>query len=187
MKIPIDVEKTASAKRGAKIEKWALSTLILGALLLMFGNDAFASVNPTVRIVVYILLLLIPAIVTRIPLVIFDRSWQGTIIKVHSEMGAYSDERFIARMNDFRTKLKIEADIKLTDGRVVRKTVYLGKPDAKIYEKISVGDTVYHVKGAKYLQHVSSSHRTATCVICGKENSLKNQRCDICDHSLLIK
>ena len=27
MKIPIDVEKTASAKRGAKIEKWALSTL----------------------------------------------------------------------------------------------------------------------------------------------------------------
>ena len=187
MKIPYDVEKTASAKWGAKIEKWALSTLILGALLLMFGNDAFESVDPTVRIVVYILLLHIPAIVTRIPLVIFDRSWQGTIIKVHSEMGTYSDERFLARMNDFRTKLKIEADIKLTNGKIIRKTVYLGRPDATVFEKIKVGDKVYHVKGAKYLQHISSSHRTATCVICGKENSLSNQRCVACDHTLMIK
>ncbi len=187
MKIPYDVEKTASAKRNAKIEAWALSTLVLGALLLMFGDEAFEVVHPTVRIVVYIFLLLIPAFVTRIPFVLFDRSWRGTITKIHSEMGAYSDEGCLSRMHDFRTKLKIEADIKLTSGRVVRKTVYLGKPDAKAFEKIRVGDTVYHVKGAKYLQHVSSSHRTATCVICGKENSLSNQRCDICDHSLLIK
>lgn len=187
MQIPYDVLKTANAKRNAKIEKWAISTLLLFAYILLWGDDTFESVDHTVRIVVYIFILLIPAFVTRIPLVLFDRSWQGTIIKIHSEMGAYSDEGCLTRMNDFRSKLKIEADIKLTSGRVVRKTVYLGKPDAKTFEKIKVGDTVYHVRGVKYLQHVSSTHRTATCVICGKENSMRNQRCDICDHSLLIK
>ncbi len=186
MNIPLDVRITTSNKTNNKIIIWVISTLVVGIIILLFGEEALHEAHKSVRIALYILLLTLPAIVTKIPLVLFDRSWKGTIERVYSETGAEYEDPVAGKMT-IRTAT-IYIVIKLTNGRIVEREVYHGPVKNENYiERYSVGDTVIHVKGAKHLQIVSGSRATATCVICGAENSVRNHECEKCEHTLLIK
>lgn len=164
----------------------------------MWGNKLFPTTldypfgYKGLRVLFYILILIIPFLVTGVPLKFIDSSWSGTIteIKIKENLGTSSHPQYV----HVHKKEDLILVIKRDDGKELEHTVLSlverhrpggdGTPIGKIFyhdTKYAVGDRVHKYYGFKHLYFVSQNHlNTKNCIVCGSQNGITENSCWYC-------
>ena len=102
-----------------KILPCALLLLAFGVVLYFFGERIFALVPPAVSIGAYVLALLLPFVITRVPFCLFDKTFVGTVKRVHvqNEYVAIKGLAGSPRYNSRTLATMVYLTVELPDGR----------------------------------------------------------------------
>ena len=190
--LPEDIRKIVTRSVAKRVIPCIILEFILLWYVIFFGEMSFRMVGIEVRILIYILLILLPFIITGVPLKLIDRSWKGEIIGINVDMGLNRSVNGKGVREVSYLVLKIKRD----DGKIVDHTVSVfslgytmqsSRAKSEFAEDdYAVGDKVYHYYGIKRLLIIHKDN-SRECVICGSNNPEKNDRCFYCGHSIIKK
>ena len=164
--------------------KWLFSTFIIALFIIIF-NGSFKEAEAGVRAVVYAVLLLIPFFVMKIPKLIFDSSYEGTIEKIYTDDGVGNTNKAIPIYSTYIRTIEVSATLRLKGGGTKDIVLYLGKFDssiAKLLDAYRVGVRVVHIRGAKHNQIMTADG--CTCIVCGHFNKASGKTCAECGSTL---
>lgn len=167
---------------------------IWGEKLFHIPNDDYVAIQKSF----YILFLLLPFVITGVPMKLIDTSWSGTIseIKIEESVGTYS--RSLGKPGLY-TKHDLVLTIVKDDGKKIEYTALsLGQKNKPWQnppvvgrieyqaEKYHIGERVHKYYGFKYL-YISPYHNNEgkVCIVCGTPNNDQDTVCGLC-HSELI-
>lgn len=184
MRIPEDIKAYIKKKNRKPVIKCSITMLVLGVFLFLC-DESFHYIPTVAKIISYIVILLIPVFAYKLPKLVFDRSWQGTIVKIFTDDEPYTPYKGRPDTNWASKTLIAFAIVKLENGEL--KTVKLrhGRYNnhfVKMIERYQIGDTIIHIKGTDIDQIIA--HNSINCVVCGHVNALGESACDECGHSL---
>jgi hypothetical protein len=190
--LPEDIRKTVTLSVAKRVIPCAVLEFIMLWYVIFFGEMSFRMVGIEVRILIYIVLILLPFIITGVPLKLIDRSWKGEIIGINVKMGLVRS----VNGKGVRDGSYLSLQIKRDDGKIVDHTVSVfslgytmqsSRAKSEFAEDdYAVGDKVYHYYGIKRLLIIHKDN-SRECVICGSNNPDKNDRCFYCGHSIIKK
>jgi hypothetical protein len=190
--LPEDIRKTVTLSVAKRVIPCAVLEFIMLWYVIFFGEMSFKMVGTEVRMLIYITLILLPFIVTGVPLKLIDRSWKGEIIGINVKMGLVRS----VNGKGVRDGSYLSLQIKRDDGKIVDHTVSVfslgytmqsSRAKSEFAEDdYAVGDKVYHYYGIKRLLIIHKDN-SRECVICGSNNPDKNDRCFYCGHSIIKK
>ena len=206
--LPLSLKKKRTQRIILRSIACALLLTIFIFVIVMWGNRIFPATQKHhlgytgLKIMFYIIFLLIPFIITGIPLKLIDKSWSGTVtdIKIVEKLATTSNPRYIITF----PKQDLILSIKTDAGREITQTIlslasndrisgYEGYNISKkgnIYyheHEISVGDRVHKYYGYKHLfVSYKKPHQTKFCINCGVKNTLGKQTCWHCDAEILV-
>ena len=190
--LPEDIRKIVTRAVAKRVIPCIILEFILLWYVIFFGEMSFRMVGIEVRILIYIVLILLPFIITGVPLKLIDRSWKGEIIGINVDMGLNRSVNGKGVREVSYLVLKIKRD----DGKIVDHTVSVfslgytmqsSRAKSEFAEDdYAVGDKVYHYYGIKRLLIIHKDN-SRECVICGSNNPEKNDRCFYCGHSIIKK
>ncbi len=202
--LPKSLRKKRNKRMIVRILVWFVLFAFCLSVVLLWGEIVFPM--PThknfleVRHLYYALFLLLPFLVTGIPVRLIDRSWSGTVtaVIVEENMGTYT--RSLGRPQPYRKHdlvLLIEKDngkkteyIPLSLG--VKYKPWDDPPNvgkiAYHTEEYREGDRVHKYYGFQHL-YVShpSSQQTRRCIVCGSKNEMQEHVCWYCSSELIGK
>ena len=194
--LPADIENYVHKSIAKRIIKCVLLMILFGTILYFWGERMF-SFSPELKTGAYIVVMLLPFIISGVPIKLIDRSWCGEIIKVHiKEEVAFNtvggvkgipytkhsvyllvktDKGIIKNIlaKEYGSKLNNGADVPL-QGKIEHHT-----------DDYTVGEKIYHFYGLKNYYVVRNHSDTLDCVVCGSENKRENKTCYDCGHTLL--
>ena len=133
-----------------------------------------------------VLIMIVPFILSGIPLKLIDKSWYGEIL--HLEVVTANDNEI-----DVPDKIPITqtALIRTPSGKLYKREIYdegtiLHDNSGEIYR---VGDTVAHIYGTQYLApiRIFNKDRPNVCVYCGHKDVDENKICRNCGCSTDIR
>ncbi len=168
-----------------KLTPCVLLLIAFGAVLYLFGERIFELVPPAVRIGAYVLAMLLPFVITRVPFCLFDRTFVGKVKSVHvqneyvSAKGLAGSNLHISRTLTTFVYLTLE----LPNGQEKRIKAAQG---GGFIEEFKPGDTVFHLYGAKHtliLPELAGDH--VECPVCGNDNRAELPACHSCGHTLI--
>ena len=162
--------------------------VIITAVLIFWGEPIFQTNNLAFRIVCYVIVLLVPFLATGIPLELIDRTFYGTIKKVMVTTTAEHDALSRPqRAHVYTSKNTIRLTVEAPDGKLIRKTVHSGRAEKQEFlDTYHEGDTVLHVYGTHTTVVLPKpSDTTVTCAVCGNSNSVTDDTCRECGHTLI--
>ncbi len=168
-----------------KIAPCVLLLIVFGVALYFYGERIFALVPPAVRIGAYVLAMLVPFAITRVPFSLFDRTFTGTVKKVHVQneyvaiKGLGGSNLHISRTLATFVYLTLE----LSEGKEKRIKAAQG---GGFIEEFKPGDTVFHLYGSKHtviLPERAGDH--VECPVCGDDNRAELSECHSCGHTLI--
>ena len=156
------------------------------------------NINNDVYVYFIVISIILPFLISGVPLKMIDKSWRGEVIAVDitEETGAYARGKSVAPYTKHVIILKVKKD----NGTVcdVRAAEYgiknhlLGEAvpnEGNIKHHMNdyhAGDLVYHFYGIPHNFVVSSDVTKPTnCVICGYQNKNEDEKCFNCGHSLI--
>jgi hypothetical protein len=190
--LPEDIRKIVTRSVAKRVIPCIILEFILLWYVILFGEMSFKMVGIEVRILIYIALILLPFIITGVPLKLIDRSWKGEIVAINVDMGL--DRSVNGR--GVREVSYLVLKIKRDDGKTVEHTLSVfshsnamksNRARSEFAEDdYAVGDKVYHYYGLPRLLVVHSND-SRECVICGANNPYENDRCFYCGHSIIKK
>ena len=190
--LPEDIRKIVTRSVAKRVIPCIILEFILLWYVILFGEMSFKMVGIEVRILIYIALILLPFIITGVPLKLIDRSWKGEIVAINVDMGLDRSVNGKGVREVSYLVLKIKRD----DGKIVDHTVSVfslgytmqsSRAKSEFAEDdYAVGDKVYHYYGIKRLLIIHKDN-SRECVICGSNNPEKNDRCFYCGHSIIKK
>ena len=173
--------------RKAVIKKIAPCVLLLiafGGAMYFYGERIFALVPPAVRVGAYVLAMLLPFVITRVPFCLFDRTFVGKVKHVHVQ-NEYVAVKGLAGSNLHISRTLatfVYLTLDLPDGKEKRiKTVQSG-----FIEEFKPGDTVFHLYGTNHtivLPEMAGDH--VECPVCGDDNRAELTACHSCGHTLI--
>ena len=173
--------------RRAVIKKVAPCVLLLiafGGAMYFYGERIFALVPPAVRVGAYVLAMLLPFVITRVPFCLFDRTFVGKVKHVHVQ-NEYVAIKGLAGSNLHISRTLatfVYLTLDLPDGKEKRiKTVQSG-----FIEEFKPGDTVFHLYGTNHtivLPEMAGDH--VECPVCGDDNRAELTACHSCGHTLI--
>ncbi len=150
------------------------------------------------RSLIYLLVLLLPFVITGVPIKLIDRSWSGTVaaVDVKESVGAY--KRSLGRYGIY-TKHDLVLRITKDDGHEIEYTALsLGvkyKPSQEFSEvgkieyhtsEYRVGDRVHKYYGFKYLYISNRNDQDGKhCIVCGSNNNIEHKKCWSCNSELV--
>ena len=169
-----------------KILPCALLLLAFGVVLYFWGERIFEILPPIARIAAYILTMLLPFAITRFPFCLFDRTFVGTVKRVHvkNEFTMEKKELFSPSYTSRRLIQAAYLDVQEPDGNERQVKIMLG--NNAIADEFHPGDTVFHLYGAKHaviLPELSGDH--VECPVCGDDNRAELTHCHSCGHTLI--
>lgn len=169
-----------------KIMPFVLLMIAFGAVLYLWGERIFVILPPIARIGAYILTMLIPFAITRFPFCLFDRTFVGTVKRVHvkNEFTMEKKELFSPSYTSRRLIQAAYLDVQEPDGNERQVKIMLG--NNAIADEFHPGDTVFHLYGAKHaviLPELSGDH--VECPVCGDDNRAERDACHSCGHTLI--
>ena len=189
IKLPHDIKEYIKKKMILSVSACVVLLIMICAILVCWGEMLFGGFGEYNMIAIYVILLLLPFVVTGAPIYLFDKSWHGVIANVE-----------LKTINSFKKgtlkimtcKVQLEVTIDRDDGKRV----------VKVFEEISpssipkdwteksmdfrVGEDIYHIVGLKHPLVVHKGHNELVkCVVCGLRNPSGNERCAACGHSLI--
>ena len=184
LRLPRDLQGHVRRAVIKKILPCALLLLAFGVVLYFFGERIFALVPPAVSIGAYVLALLLPFVITRVPFCLFDKTFVGTVKHVHVQ-NEYVAVKGLAGSNLHISRTLatfVYLSLDLPDGKEKRiKTVQSG-----FIEEFKPGDTVFHLYGTNHtivLPEKAGDH--VECPVCGDDNRAELTHCHSCGHTLI--
>ena len=193
--LPDDLQKIVVRSVLKRLIPFGFVEILVISYIILWGEKSFKMIDVTVRMLIYVALVVIPFFIFGMPKLI-DRSWRGEIIKINVEAGYESSGKSLFHVN------YLILTIKCDDGKIIDRTVNAfntgrtrptidksnlssGKAEY-VEDDYAVGDMVYHYYGLPHLL-VLHSNNSRDCVICGANNPDKNDRCFFCGHSIIKK
>lgn len=196
--------KSLRKKRIRKIiTRISLCILLLagGLFLIIAYGDMILSIRDKeyagIRILFYLIILVLPFIITGVPMKLIDTSFSGTVIA--TEVRERTDTvRVGVRYFPYKRQDMI-LTIKKDDGKEIRYTALsLGSRDSSSWtlripavgkmeyhtQEYNVGDRIYKYYGFKHI-FVQMANEGRTCIVCGSKNDSKDNVCWCCDSELI--
>lgn len=130
--------------------------------------------------------LVIPFVLSGIPVKFFDRDWYGEIISVDLKNAEPKDID-----NHSKAAISQTALIKAANGKLYKRKIF--DEGALFYNDrenvYNVGDKVIHVYGTDYLMPIRTieKNKPTVCVVCGNKSPLEKSVCRCCGCSLEIR
>ena len=197
IRLPHDLQEYVRKKTGRRITKCLLFEAAVILFLLVLGNRVFSALGLILQSLVYVILLLLPFLLTGVPFkLLWDRNWSGTVtdVKVKTKTAYTTDYQYLQNI--------IILTLADSNGKTFKKTVaahnvQTSKPggvlvsysDAKVEHYMNdyqIGDEVYHFHGLPYPLVVGPNYKErTTCVVCGQETKSDQAHCWNCGHSLI--
>ncbi|MBQ2999415.1 MAG: hypothetical protein IJD64_03035 [Clostridia bacterium] len=196
MKLPRELSEYLKKQKMKRIIPCALMQVLIALVLILWGNTIVRTDVLPFKIAVFVLMLLVPFLVTGVPFKVLQKPWRGEIIKVDIQDGvAFTSDRDKDRPHGTLTiVLTVQAD----DGKIVIKEIGAGtytkvwwEPVANtkadhIVDRYQVGDRVFQL-GKQYpiivLPKPEDQH--CQCAVCGRTNAIENETCEECGHTLI--
>jgi hypothetical protein len=184
LRLPRDLRGHVRRAVIKKITPCVLLLIAFGAVMYLFGERIFELVPPAVRIGAYVLAMLLPFVITRVPFCLFDRTFVGKVKHVHVQ-NEYVAVKGLAGSNLHISRTLatfVYLSLDLPDGKEKRiKTVQSG-----FIEEFKPGDTVFHLYGTNHtivLPEMAGDH--VECPVCGDDNRATLTECHSCGHTLI--
>lgn len=193
-KLPLSLKQKRAKQITVRIIIWLIFLLLFIFIIINWGNKLFPQTLKSrtgyagLQIMFYILLLLIPCIISGVPFKLIDKSWSGTITAVIIEENLKASKGGRPRLSKNHDLILM---IKRDDGKEIEYTVL---SDTALREKMHYhenkvlpGDRVYKYYGFKYLYITPQRHHTHKgCIVCGSKNAVTEKRCWHCKSELLF-
>ena len=175
--------------------------LLLGIMIVVivvWGSELFHMPGKgyeAVQKVIYLFLLLLPFLITGVPLKLIDTSWDGTImdVKIEESVGTYTVGGRPWPYSRQDLILKITKDNEKTVEYTVLSLGIKDKPWNNVpivgkieyhAEKYHVGERVHKYYGFKHLYRRSNDGKI--CIVCGAMNQDEETVCGLCHSELII-
>lgn len=185
--IPADIKEYVNKKVFKKISLWLIMTIAITLLIVFFGDTFFSRLNNTVKVGLYVLLLIIPVFISK-PYELKDNSFYGLITKIEVKNTVDSERGFRPTIETLYRKETVYFYIKLKNGKTIKRKAFEQHANNNNMSKYySVGDRVLHIYGTDYLQIINKNVDKKICVICGTSNPAANDSCAFCRHTLNIR
>jgi ribosomal protein S27E len=184
LRLPRDLRGHVRRAVIKKITPCVLLLIAFGGAMYLFGERIFELVPPAVRVGAYVLAMLLPFVITRVPFCLFDRTFVGKVKHVHVQ-NEYVAVKGLAGSNLHISRTLatfVYLTLDLPDGKEKRiKTVQSG-----FIEEFKPGDTVFHLYGTNHtivLPEMAGDH--VECPVCGDDNRATLTECHSCGHTLI--
>ena len=200
-KLPEDIERYLQKKTINRIAKCVAFELAIMFLLAFMGERLFSALGTVCQIIAYIALMVIPFIVTGVPLKLIDRSWQGEVTNVEVKTTAAFTKDVKAKQY---TENSVWLTIKKSNGDIICEKAASFPLREKQYShtqafgeikdikpehflgKYNVGVKVFHFCGFEHLLIVDENNKSTTsCIVCGQDNDQSRKKCWWCGYSLI--
>ena len=186
LRLPRDLQGHVRKAVMRKLTPCVLLLIVFGAVLYLFGERIFELVPPAVRIGAYVLAMLLPFVITRVPFCLFDKTYTGTVrrVDVKNEYTMEKKEQFSRLYTSRRLIQAAYLDVEEPSGSMRQVKIMLG--NNAIAEEFKPGDTVFHLYGAKHtliLPELAGDH--VECPVCGDDNRATLTECHSCGHTLI--
>lgn len=190
--LPEDIQRKVVNSIIKKVFPCIVLEIIIVLYIVFWGEKSFKMVDLGVRVLIYVVLIIVPFVVTGVPLKLIDRSWKGEIVAINVNMGLVRSVNGRGVRDGSYLVLKIKRD----DGKIIDHTLNVftyanamksNRARSEFAEDdYAVGDKVYHYYGIKRLLIIHKD-KSRECVICGANNPEHNDRCFNCGHSIIKK
>lgn len=185
LRLPRDLRGHVCRAVCKKLAPCVLLLIVFGLVIFFLGDRIFALVPPAVRVGTYVVVMLIPFAVTRVPFCLFDRTFTGTVkhVKVQNEYVAIKGLAGSPRYNSRTLATFVYLTVELPDGKEKH---FKAAQGGGYMEEYKPGDTVFHLYGAKHtlvLPEMAGDH--VECPVCGDDNRAELDRCHSCGHTLI--
>ncbi len=156
-------------------------------ILALWGNNIFNIDNKYIQISCYIVVMLIPFVITGVPKKLIDSTYYGTIKKVDIVTTMDNDSSVKPTSEHIHLKDTIYLSIERPDGKLIYKKAYGCK--ARLQQKLNKyceGDSVFHLYGTNTVVVLpDSTDNTVLCAVCGSSNNIEDDKCRDCGYSLI--
>lgn len=161
----------------------------LAVILAFFGKDLFPTDSTVARYSFYLIVLLIPFVVTGVPFKLIDRSYCGTVEKVTIKTTTDNSETQKLNIVYLYVKNTVYLSIRLKNGKRIRKKVYEGKAKHQQHlDTYQTGDLVFHLYGSPHTIVIpDKKSKQIQCPICGDWNEHADDSCRHCGGVLVKK
>lgn len=160
---------------------------VFATILALWGNVIFNTDNKAFQTSCYIIVMLIPFAITGVPHKLIDSTYYGTVKKVDIVTTTDNDSSVKPTREHLYLKNTIYLSIERPDGKLIYKKAYSGK--ARLQQNINTyneGDLVFHLYGTNHIVILPDANdRHVHCSVCGSSNSIENDKCRNCGHSLI--
>lgn len=160
---------------------------VFATILVLWGNIIFSTDNKAFQISCYIVIMLIPFVITGVPHKLIDSTYYGTVKKVDIVTTTDNDSSVKPTREHLCLKNTIYLSIERSDGKLIYKKAYSGK--ARLQQNINTyneGDLVFHLYGTNTVVVLPDANDISVhCSVCGSSNNIENDKCRDCGHSLV--
>lgn len=199
--LPDDVKAAARKNIFRKAAKFVLGEGVFLIFVFIICYLLLAGATTIVRITLAMVLIAISVWVMDMPSLFKDRDLCGEVIKVEikSGMAAYNtfgrlklhgEDTIVVTLRTDRGAIKEKAVAKVAYQYVRRHAANCGFEEGRLdalIDAFNVGDKVYCFRGLDYAFVVPQKRKDrCNCVVCGQENSSRDDLCWNCEHSLIM-
>lgn len=162
---------------------------ILSTVIIFWGEYIFPTKYVEIRGISYIIVLLLPCILTKFPLNLIDSTYCGTIEKVIVKTGKDNEYINPVLWNGLST-YSVNTTyliLKSPSGQIFKQKVGIEKGTSGQYvDKYHEGDVVFHLYGTNQVIVLpKESDENTQCAVCGTVNPVENDQCRNCNHTLI--
>lgn len=188
MNLPKDLKAYCKKRVLRRVLPCILMFVAFGLILLEWGTVIFATQNKIYMISCYVVVMILPFVLTGIPHKLIDKTYYGTVTKV-DVVTALSCNSVVKVGGDMMwyTKNTIFLTLLLENGKSMRTKVYEGKTKlGQHLNSYNEGDKVFHLYGTNVTIVLPDSADTSVqCSVCGTSNNINDDKCRDCGHSLV--
>ena len=160
---------------------------VFATILALWGSIIFSTDNKISQTSCYIVVMLIPFVITGVPHKLIDSTYYGTIKKVDIVTTTDNDSSVKPTREHLYLKNTIYLSIEQPDGKLIYKKAYSGK--ARLQQNINAyneGDLVFHLYGTNHVVVLPDANDSSVhCSVCGSSNNIENNKCRDCGFSLV--
>ena len=187
MNLPKDLKAYCKKRVLMRVLPCILMFVAFGLILLEWGTVIFATQNKIYRISCYVVVMILPFVLTGVPHKLFDSTYYGTVKKVDIVTTMDNASSVKPTREHLYLKNTIYLEIETPDGTLIYKKAYSGK--ARLQQNINTyneGDLVFHLYGTNVTIVLPDSADTSVqCSVCGTSNNINDDKCRDCGHSLV--
>lgn len=187
MILPKDLQQYCRKRILKRVIPCIILISVFATILILWGNVIFNTDNKAFQTLCYIVVMLIPFVITGVPHKLIDSTYYGTVKKVDIVTTTDNDSSVKPTRENLYLKNTIYLSIEKPDGKLIYKKAYSGK--VRLQQNINTyneGDLVFHLYGTNTVVVLPDSNDSAVhCAVCGSSNNTEDDKCRDCNHSLI--